>query len=268
MHILEHCLVGKENNPHTCEDGLIMGEHFITVIDGVTSKGKRLWDGKTSGCFAKEIISKYLQQDVAEQNAVELFKNLDRILYQNIRDCGEPLSWEEYPRAAIIVYNDLYKEVWSYGDCQCRINERVYTHSSKVDELNALLRAFYLEYEISQGADRKKLEQNDIGRAGIEKTLRMQFAFENRKGNFGYPVLNGMGIEESMIKTYSVAKGDVVVLASDGYPVLRESLSACETELEHIKKNDPMCFRLYRSTKGIRQGNISFDDRAFCRFII
>lgn len=46
MEIIEHFLCGKENNPHTCEDGLILGEHIIGVIDGVTAKGKRLWDGK------------------------------------------------------------------------------------------------------------------------------------------------------------------------------------------------------------------------------
>ena len=96
----------------------------------------------------------------------------------------------------------------------------------------------------------------------------MQFAFENKLGCFGYPVLNGMGIEESMIKCYSVTEGDTVILASDGYPVLRKTLKECENELDYIRQNDPMCFRLFRSTKGIKQGNASFDDRAFCKFIV
>ena len=59
-----------------------------------------------------------------------------------------------------------------------------------------------------------------------------------------------------------------VVLASDGYPVLRKTLKECENELDYIRQNDPMCFRLFRSTKGIKQGNASFDDRAFCKFIV
>ncbi|MCX4319949.1 hypothetical protein [Roseburia sp. 1XD42-69] len=175
MEIIEHFLCGKENNPHTCEDGLILGEHIIGVIDGVTAKGKRLWDGKKSGCYAKEIL---------------------------------------------------------------------------------------------QGAKIEDLEQNDIGRAGIAQNLKMQFAFENKAGYFGYPVLNGMGIDKSMIKRYPVKKGDVVILASDGYPVLRESLNQCERELDNLKKNDSMCFRIFPSTKGIKPGNVGFDDRAFCRFIV
>lgn len=268
MKILESFLCGKENDSNTCEDGLVIGKHLIAIIDGVTSKGIRLWNGKTSGCYAKEILMDYLCKDVERQNAIELLGNLNRILHENIYNCIENLPYEEYPRAAIIIYNDFYKEIWSYGDCQCRINNNVYTHSKKIDELNADLRAFYLEYQISQGIDIKQLEQNDLGRKGIQQNLVMQFAFENKKGYFGYPILNGMGIEESMIKYYSVEDKDMVILASDGYPVLKESLNKCEEELSYIIQNDPMCFQLYRSTKGLKQQNISFDDRAFCRFIV
>lgn len=268
MEIIEQFLCGKEGNLITCEDGLVIGEHLIAVIDGVTSKGVRLWNGKAGGCYAKEVLADYLQQDVERQSAIELMRNLDRVLLDAVRENIKHPACEEVPRAAIIIYNDFYKEIWSYGDCQCRINDSVYTHSKKVDELNADLRAFYLEYQISRGMDIKELEQNDVGRQGILENLKMQFAFENKPGNFGYPVLNGMGIEESMIKRYSVTEGDSIILASDGYPVLKGTLDECERELNYLKQNDPMCFRLYRSTKGIKQGNVSFDDRAFCRFIV
>lgn len=268
MEIIEHFLCGKEGNINTCEDGLVIGKHLIAVLDGVTSKGTHLWNGKTSGCYAKDVLSNYLQQDVESQSAIELISNLDCILRENIQDSGEHLVCEEYPRVAVIIYNEFYKEIWSYGDCQCRINEDVYTHSKKIDELNADLRAFYLEYQISQGVDIKELEINDLGREYIQKNLKMQFAFENKLSYFGYPIINGMGVEESMIKCYSVTEGDIVILASDGYPILRSNLNECEKQLNYIKQNDPMCFRLYRSTKGIKQGNVSFDDRAFCKFIV
>lgn len=268
MKIIEQFLCGKKDILDACEDGLVIGNHLIAVIDGVTSKGISLWDGKTSGCYAKCILKDYLQQDIERLSALELLSNLDRILHAKVQSRSENLSCAEYPRAAIIIYNDFYKEIWSYGDCQCRINEDIYTHSKKVDQLNADMRAFYLEYQILKGVDVLALKLNDLGRKNIEKNLLMQFAFENKPGYFGYPVLNGMGIEESMIKCYPVSEGDIIVLASDGYPVLKGTLNECEEELDYIKQNDPMCFRLYRSTKGIEQGNISFDDRAFCRFIV
>lgn len=268
MKIIEHFLCGKENNPHTCEDGLVLGNHLVAVIDGVTSKGVHLWDGKTSGCYAKDILENYLRKDVEKQTAAELFKNLDRFLYESIQKQTSQLSFEELPRAAVIIYNDFYKEIWSYGDCQCRINGNIYKHSKKIDELNADLRAFCLEYQISQGATIEELKKNDLGRQEIQKNLLRQFAFENKKGYFGYPVLNGMGIDESMISRYAVSEEDTVVLASDGYPFLRESLKECEEELRYINENDPMCFRLYRSTKGKKGGDVSFDDRCFCKFVV
>lgn len=71
----------------------------------------------------------------------------------------------------------------------------------------------------------------------------MQYEFENKIGRWGYAVLNGTGIENSMIKKYSVKEGDTIVLASDGYPALEETLEQSESELRNILSNDPMCFR-------------------------
>lgn len=94
----------------------------------------------------------------------------------------------------------------------------------------------------------------------------MQLAFENVLGYFGYPVLNGQGIEKSMIRKYQVKPGDQIVLASDGYPILKSSLMDSENELQNIKNKDQLCYKEYRSTKGIEGNNVSFDDRTYCRF--
>lgn len=266
MKVLEHFVCGKKGNSKDCEDGLVIGKNLIAVIDGVTPKGKRLWDTKTSGCYAKDILKEYLMNDVEKQKPLELLENLNRILCENSRALFKNLPTEEYPRASIIIYNNFYKEIWSYGDCQCRINDDVFTHSKRIDEINADLRAFYLEYQISQGANIRELSQNDVGRKAIEQNLIMQFEFENKTGYFGYPVLNGQGINESLMKCYPVKEGDIVILASDGYPILKKTLKECEDELAYINQNDPMYFRLYRSTKGIKSGNVSYDDRCFCKF--
>ena len=268
MKLLEQFLCGKENRIDTCEDGIVIGEHLIAVIDGVTAKGCRLWDEKTSGCYAKCVLEQYLKQDVGRKGYDELLEDLDLILHEIVSKEPDDFPPEEYPRASIIIYNDYYNEIWSYGDCQCMINETIYNHSKEIDVLNAGLRAFCLEYLISHGHDINDLKRNDLGRENIEQYLLMQFSFENKRGMFGYPVLNGMGIEASMIKRYAVTKGDRVILATDGYPVLRGTLEESEKELAYIIENDPLCFRLYRSTKGIKQGNSSFDDRAFCSFIV
>ena len=55
------------------------------------------------------------------------------------------------------------------------------------------------------------------------------------------------------------------MLASDGYPDLKETLAASEERLQEILDDDPLLFRKYKATKGMHEGNVSFDDRAYVK---
>ena len=169
MKIIEHFICGKYNKPDICEDGIVIGNNLIAVIDGVTCKGKRLWENMSSGCFAKMILQKYLRKDIANQNAEELLENLDIILNTKLREQKDDVKIEDYPRASIIIYNNIYKEIWSYGDCQCSINGKVYDHTKKIDILNSELRAFFIEFELLKGKTVEDIRLNDIGREKIKK---------------------------------------------------------------------------------------------------
>lgn len=284
MKIIEQFIKGKENSLKTCEDGLFTGSFMAAVIDGVTPKSRYLWQGKTSGCYAKDILLAFLgkiqRSELKSQTPEEFFSLLDRQLAiasgMPARKAGAGnsdsgvLRFTDYPRASIILYNDICREIWAYGDCQCAVNGRVYSHEKEIDRLNAGLRAFCLEYELQKGKTIEELAQlpADPGRTAIEENLKLQMAFENKNIPFGYPVLNGQGIAPSMIKVYPVKSGDEILLASDGYPVLGGTLAESEKELQRILKEDPLCFRAYRSTKGKKSCNISFDDRAYCRILV
>lgn len=287
LKILEQFIQGKENNPTVCEDGIFAGKAMAAVIDGVTAKGSRLWKGKTSGRYAMESILDFLekhQEKVSEFSCPgNFFCLLNDSLSQCINSCCTSKSAEkellppslhtvDRPRASIILYNDVSKEIWSYGDCQCSINGKVYTHAKEIDRLNSDLRAFYLEYTLLKTENIEELlgqtSSQDPGRQAILHNLEMQMTFENRTGPFGYPVLNGQGIEPALIKVYPVKPGDEVVLASDGYPVLKETLADSEKALQEILAEDPLCFRSYRSTKGKKPCNVSFDDRTYCRILV
>ena len=276
MQVIESYICGKENNPATCEDGIFIGKHLLAVIDGVTAKGTKFWNNTKSGCFAKNALINALQklddtpdESLLHADPLALLTRLDAILHDAVTACSDDvLSIEEYPRASILIYNDVTKQIISYGDCQCNINKKVYSHVKKIDLLNSDLRAYYLEYYLQQGMSLAELVTNDLGRAAIQENLMLQFSFENKIGEFGYAVLNGIGIEPSLIHIYQVQVGDEIVLASDGYPVLKNTLAESEAILQQVLQEDPMCFRIYRSTKGIKTGNVSFDDRAYCRVSI
>ena len=49
MKIIEQFIEGKKQNPSLCEDGLFINDHFIAVVDGVTSKSDALFDNKAGG---------------------------------------------------------------------------------------------------------------------------------------------------------------------------------------------------------------------------
>ncbi|MDX6718523.1 MAG: hypothetical protein QOJ63_777 [Solirubrobacteraceae bacterium] len=64
---------------------------------------------------------------------------------------------------------------------------------------------------------------------------------------------------------FRVKRGEEIVLASDGYPRIYGSLAGSEAALATSLKADPLRIREDRTTKGVRPGHRSFDDRAFVR---
>lgn len=66
--------------------------------------------------------------------------------------------------------------------------------------------------------------------------------------------------------TISVSSSEIV-LASDGYPFLKPTLAASEAALAEQIANDPHNIRSFIATKGIVEGNKSFDDRTYIRFV-
>lgn len=117
-----------------------------------------------------------------------------------------------------------------------------------------------------QGGDAEDLNDNDFGREAIMPYMKKQSLFANTDNVFGYPVIDGSGINSSMIRIYSVNEGDEVVLASDGYPVLYPTLRESERELERILESDPLAINENIQTKMMVKGNNSFDDRSYLRF--
>lgn len=267
MKILEHFSCGKRNDPDLCEDALIIEPKLVAVVDGATSKGGRLLNGMSSGRYASQCLAHALQaESIWKMDHKQIFSYLDHCLSDSCKE--QDLLEKELPRASVIIYNDYYHQIWSYGDCQCMINGVLHTQTKSVDLLLGNLRSFFLEYHLLHGAEENAFFSEDPGRKAIEPLLNMQFSFENRLGPWGYPVLNGQGICPEMIVTYTVSPGDEIVLASDGYPHLMETLKKSEWSLEQALKTDPLCYKENRSTKGLNKDAVSFDDRCYCRILV
>ena len=89
---------------------------------------------------------------MAEMSAEECFHRLDCVLAERGREVypslyeGTPAAdrLAEYPHACVILFNSVAGEVWSYGDCQCRIGEELHCEEKEVDRLLSELRAFVI----------------------------------------------------------------------------------------------------------------------------
>lgn len=263
MKIIEQFIMGKKKDQSLCEDGLFVSDGFIAVFDGVTSKSERTFGGKTGGRAAMEKALEAMEDISFDIEAKELFEKVNNAVLSlyNGESTGE---------AAVcgIVFSRHKKQIWSLGDCQCRINSQYYPHEKQIDTILSDVRALVLELARYEGATDNELMQNDAGREFILPILKKQHILANSKSKFGYAILNGAHFDSEKIEIHTVNNGDIVVLASDGYPFLYSSLEQCEKELERTIKENPLCDNGYVSTKGIAPDNKSFDDRTFIKFIV
>jgi len=267
--IIEEFIKGKRPRQSECEDGYVIKPQFVAVIDGVTAKGKHLWGDKhQSGCYAMMKIKEFLRGDVENLSAEELFSALSKYLLKAYKNELHEDVIEERLRACIIIYNGIYNEIWSYGDCQCMIDGKIYKDDKEVDNIFSEKRIKIIEKKLEDGMTVEELLINDVGRKAILEDVKEQFSYENKICKLGYPVLNGDEIVPEMIKKISVPENAEIVLSSDGYPILCDTLEKSEQELKRLIKEDPLCIRENPSTKGIQPGYDSFDDRCYVRFTV
>ncbi len=264
--VIEHYLQGKSKVENNCEDGLFINDYYVAVIDGVTSKGKQRWQGYTSGGYAKEILLDTLASAEPTLTATQMMELLNDSLAEAYSQEVIEDDLVEWLRASIIVYSDFYKEVWVFGDCQCCINNMVYRHDKKIDELLSSLRTLTIESALKRGDTLISLQERDKGREAILPFLKLQLDFENTDYKFGYSVLNGHNIDLKQLVIYPIKIGDEIILASDGYPKLYRTLEESEAFLKEVLEKDPLCYTIYPSTKGVVQGYLSYDDRCYVRF--
>ncbi len=262
MEIIEKFTCGKKTDCTKNEDAFLITQDFIVVVDGVTAKNARLFGGVTGGKKAAEKVLeavKFFDENITAKEAVEKITNAVSELYDENEYKGDAA-------AGAVIFSKAKKEIWSVGDCQCLINGRLFSHEKEIDKINSDVRALVLALAKKRGKTSEELLGNDVGRAFILPILENQHVFANNTGRFSYGVFNGTPVPEEHIVIHKVHTGDEVVLASDGYPYLKNTLGESEELLKEELKNNPLCDGGYRSTKGVAQDSVSFDDRTYIRF--
>lgn len=265
--INESFCLGKLNDETRNEDGLFMNQDIVAVVDGATSFGDKQWEGLKPGAFIRKVILDTLPTIDPTLNAKPFLEQLNRSIASHY---DEPSFYEHNPEhrltAGIVIYNDVHKEIWRYGDCPFLINGQLFALDKKVDTLFSDLRVFLLQHAIMSGGAYDSFLTDDFASKFIEPLIDKQMLFQNKDCEFGYPAMDGTQLVDSFIEIHKVPQQANVVLASDGYPVLESTLQTSEDKLSQILAQDPLCIHLYKSTKGIKNNQLSFDDRTYIRF--
>ena len=288
MKIIESSIIGKKS-PEACEDGMVVTDDFIAVIDGSTSKTpKHLNPDMKNGRYAMMLISEYIQEELKADASVDEFcQGVTAYIYNKVYEkLGVEERLKEHPEerltASAILYSRIRNEVWMVGDCQAVIAGKLYENGKPYEEKIARKRVELIEQGLSPAEARKQIEPLLIKAmlSGQNQTYTVIDGFPiYREGVKVVSVSDSCSVQDSVPVSDSVPCSDSVsasgtipsssseiVLASDGYPFLKPTLAASEAALAEQIANDPQNIHSFIATKGIVEGNKSFDDRTYIRF--
>ena len=269
--VIESFCKGKYSNPELCEDGIAITEHYVLVVDGMTTKSNYQWKGKKGGRLAMETITgslTTLPEDANLHGCIEHFSNAIRMQYDKMQlmdlmNTEPPARWT----ASFVIYSHNRNEIWMVGDCICMVDEKFHNHEKNIDAITGNARALMLEAELLQGKSIEDFRTHDPGREMIMPILKREKYFQNAPNSeFAYEAIDGFSVREDLAKIVAVpSMCKSIILGSDGYPTLFPTLFATEEHLKQVLENDPLCFRENRSTKGLQQNQNSYDDRTYAK---
>ena len=307
MKIIESSIIGKKSQ-EACEDGMVVTDDFIAVIDGSTSKTpKHLNPDMKNGRYAMMLISEYIREELKADASVDDFcQGVTAYIYNKVYEkLGVEERLKEHPEerltASAILYSWTRNEVWMVGDCQAIIDGKLYENGKPYEEKIARKRVELIEQGLSPAEARKQIEPLLIKAmlSGQNQTYTVIDGFPiYREGVKVVSVSDSSSVQGSVSSSDSCSVQDSVsssdscsvqdpvscsgsasasdtipsssseiVLASDGYPFLKPTLAASEAALAEQIANDPQNIRSFIATKGIVEGNKSFDDRTYIRFV-
>lgn len=289
MKIIESSIIGKKSQ-ETCEDGMVVTDDFIAVIDGSTSKTpKHLNPDMKNGRYAMMLISEYIQEELKADASVDDFcQGVTAYIYNKVYEkLGVEERLKEHPEerltASAILYSRTRNEVWMVGDCQAIIDGKLYENGKPYEQEIARKRVELIEQGLSPAEARKQIEPLLIKAmlSGQNQTYTVIDGFPiYREGVKVVSVSASSSVQDSVPASDSVPCSDSasasdtipsssseIVLASDGYPFLEPTLAASEAALAEQIANDPQNIHSFIATKGIVEGNKSFDDRTYIRFV-
>lgn len=270
MKIIEQFICGKKGDPGLCEDVIVTTTDFMAVIDGATSKTCPKLAGMSGGRFAAQVAADTIRALAADIDGHSTINQITQRLRTATASYMDVDAVGEKPACCLAIYSRARREIWRVGDIGILQDGAESFLPKSIDDVTSSARAAMIEALLREGETVGSLQADDKGRQFIFPLLQRQHLFANRAdaGNFGFGVMNGDTVPDKFVDVIPAAGAQEIVLASDGYPFLFATLAQSEEKLAHVLRDDPLLYKIHRSTKGMQAGQVSFDDRSYLRFSV
>lgn len=306
MRIIEQNLVGKHSQETCEDGIVTTPDFIAVIDGSTSKTSHRFRPEMKNGRLCMRVVSDYVRHmptDITLEAFCEGVTAAVHTFYP-VNDILMRTHPEERLCASAVIYSNHRKEIWMVGDCQCMIGGQLYENAKPYEELIAKKRATIFEEALRQHPDMVHNGHivHDYARDAILPDLVKSMKGEN----ITYAVIDGFPIYKKGIRRLSLLTittkekremserplsgrdpsnkqecnhkdqwskindqsnhGQGIVLASDGYPFLKPTLKESEDALNAQLRRDPYNIHTFLATKGLMEGNLSFDDRAYISF--
>lgn len=267
IQVVEAALCSKSGTPDGGDDLSVVTPHFAAVLDGASDSSGATYDGVGAARFVVQAGARAvwaLPETVTAQEAVTQLTAAVRSALQGAVPSHAPTR---PPCFVFALYSPFQREIWRVGDAQYLIDGHGHNPEMAVDSVVVQVRRMVTQAHLLAGATTETLRRDDPGHKAVKPLLELQTRFMNHPNSaYAYGAVSGEPVPTNLIEVIKVPEEAVsVVLASDGYPRVRATLTESEAQLEHVLEHDPLLSELHVAAKGWRPGAASFDDRAYLR---
>ena len=249
MQIIEQTSIAK-NPKKKSEDGIVITNDFVAVIDGSTSKSQyRHSLLRSNGRQAMQLISRYLRHMPKDSTCEQFLRGVTAYVRKHYRK-SMLQHLLEHPEdrltASVCVFSRLQREIWLVGDCQCLVGGTYYDNPKPAEATLAAMRAEEARRQMAGGKTAGELLHNDTARPVIIPRMIETM----RRQNIDYSVVDGFPIPRQHVRQITLC------------PTLAES----EQRLMQQRADDPLNIGPgFQATKAFHPDYNSFDDRTYVR---
>ncbi|MEH1930249.1 hypothetical protein [Nostoc sp.] len=268
--VIESFNRSKYGDPQQGDDFIVVNQNFVAVLDGATDISGARYNGISSGRFVAEIGAQFLENLSPDSNVIEAIEDITQAVKQSLLGVKPDKTPIYTPCFAMIIFSAARREIWRVGDCQYLLDGEGSNPTIQVDQITSQLRSLIVRSYLAQGKTIEDLLKDDPSPNFLAPFYRLQSALRNHpKEPFGYGAIDSTTVPKRYIEVIKVPEQvKSIVLASDGYPDLKATLTESETVLTKILTVDPLCYEHYLEQRGLAPNRESFDDRTYVRLTL